>query len=164
VRQSARKSASAAISHDSGSTTSPRRPPEHLIVGRDWLNYKCDEDAVSSEEPVCRCQVNRALGVSQYVVAMWQMLQQPQPRDFVIATGKTVSLKDFVDSAFKYFGLDWQKYVEHQPSLIRPSEIRRGHADPRLAFEAMGWKAQVEVDQVVVRMIEAQLSLEATTT
>lgn len=97
----------------------------------------------------------------EYVTAMWQMLQQPEPRDYVIATGVTVSLRDFVDAAFNYFGLDWQNYVEHNPSLIRPSEIRRGHANPRLAFDDMGWKAEVKVDQVVVRMIEAQLEREA---
>jgi len=93
----------------------------------------------------------------EYVVAMWQMLQQPEPQDLVIATGHTCSLMDFVDTTFKYFGLNWQDHVEHNPSLIRPSEIRRGHGDPRRAGEVMGWKAQVRVDQVVIRMIEAQL-------
>jgi len=143
---------------------SPLRSPRFVtqkIVNAACLiaNHKLDRLSLGNIE------VERDWGwAPEYVVAMWQMLQQPQPRDFVIATGKTVSLKDFVDSAFKYFGLDWQNYVEHKPSLIRPSEIRRGHADPRLAFESMGWKAQVQVDQVVVRMIEAQLSLETTTT
>jgi GDPmannose 4,6-dehydratase len=98
----------------------------------------------------------------EYVTAMWQMLQRPEPTDFVIATGVTRSLKDFVASAFNYFGLNWQNYVEHKPSLIRPSEIRRGHANPRLAFELMGWKAKICIDQVVVRMIEAQLEQAST--
>jgi len=103
-------------------------------------------------------QVERDWGwAPEYVAAMWQMLQQPEPRDLVIATGHTCSLKDFVDATFKYFGLSWQDHVEHNPSLIRPSEIRRGHGDPRRASEVMGWKAQVRVEQVVIRMIEAQL-------
>jgi GDPmannose 4,6-dehydratase len=92
----------------------------------------------------------------EYVEAMWLMLQQPKPQDFVIATGFTCSLRDFVDSAFKHVGLNWEDHVENNPDLIRPSEIRRGHGNPELARRVLGWQAKVRVDQVVARMIEAE--------
>ena len=92
----------------------------------------------------------------EYVDAMWRMLQYPEPRDFVIATGVTTSLRHFVESAFSHLGLNWLDHVENNPELIRPSEIRRGHGSPALARELLGWEAQVKVDELVARMIIAE--------
>ncbi len=92
----------------------------------------------------------------EYVQAMWLMLQQESPADFVIATGHTVSLQHFVHRAFAYFDLDWREHVEQDPGLMRPSDLRFGAADPALAERQLGWKANFKVDQVVDEMCRAQ--------
>jgi len=84
------------------------------------------------------------------------MLQQPKAQDYVIATGFTCSLRDFVQSAFKHVGLNWLDHVDNNPELIRPLETRRGHGNPELARKVLGWQAKVRGDQVVARMIEAE--------
>lgn len=91
----------------------------------------------------------------EYVEAMWLMLQQTQADDFVIATGETVSLKYFLERAFRYFHLDWNEHVITAPGLQRPSDIRIGIADPSKAREKLGWSAKTHVDEVVDRMCKA---------
>ncbi len=91
----------------------------------------------------------------EYVDAMWRMLQQEQPTDLVIATGRSVSLRHFVATAFNHFGLDWQQHVEHDPTLLRPSDIRHGAADPTLAQLKLGWAATLDADDVVTAMCRA---------
>ena len=85
----------------------------------------------------------------EYVEVMWQMLQDPQPEDLVIATGRTVSLQYFVERAFANFGLDWKKHVSSDESLLRPSDIRYGAGDPSRAREKLGWHFTRDVDGVV---------------
>ncbi len=87
-----------------------------------------------------------------YVEAMWKMLQQEKPDDFVIATGRTVSLEYFVERAFSHFGLDWKLHVESDTSLLRPSDIRSGKANPAKAAEILGWRSHLDVDGVIERM------------
>jgi GDPmannose 4,6-dehydratase len=87
---------------------------------------------------------------------MWLILQQRVPRDYVIATGHTCALRDFVTQTFQQLGLDWLEHVEHNPELMRPSEIRRGHANPRLAAELLGWKAKTQLAQLIANMIQAE--------
>jgi GDPmannose 4,6-dehydratase len=77
------------------------------------------------------------------------MLQDPQPKDFVIATGQTVSLQYFVERAFAKFGLDWKKNVSSDQSLLRPSVIRYGADGPLRAKEKMGWYFTHDVDGIV---------------
>lgn len=91
----------------------------------------------------------------EYVDAMWRMLQQEQAIDLVIATGRSVSLRHFVAKAFEHFGLDWQQHVEHDPTLLRPSDIVHGAADPTLARQVIGWQATLDVDAVVTAMCRA---------
>jgi GDPmannose 4,6-dehydratase len=91
----------------------------------------------------------------EYVDAMWRMLQQEKPEDLVIATGRSVSLEYFVSSAFKQFGLDWRQHVKHDRALLRPSDIKYGAADPTLARQRLGWRASMDVDQVVSEMCRA---------
>lgn len=91
----------------------------------------------------------------EYVEAMWLMLQQPLPGDYVIATGRSTSLEEFVALAFGHFGLDWRKHVRHDASLLRPSDIRFGAADPGLARERLGWQATVMLEDIVARMCTA---------
>ena len=92
----------------------------------------------------------------EYVEAMWLMLQTEQPQDFVIATGETRSLRDFVTEAFASFGLNWADHVRTDAMLLRPSDIKRGAADPRNAFRILGWRAQYRLADVVRMMADAE--------
>jgi GDPmannose 4,6-dehydratase len=89
-----------------------------------------------------------------YVHAMRRMLRQDTPQDLVIATGRTVSLRYFVDTVFQRFGLDAAKHVRTDATLLRPSDIRRGAADPRRAHEVLGWRHTLDVDGVIERLCE----------
>lgn len=88
-----------------------------------------------------------------YVLAMWRMLQQPSPDDYVIATGSSFTLQDFVQEAFKQVGLDWQSHVRQVPELLRPTDIAVSSADPTKARAQLGWTAQLRMHAVVERMI-----------
>jgi GDPmannose 4,6-dehydratase len=92
----------------------------------------------------------------EYVEAMWKMLQQEQPQDFVIATGETNTLQDFVVEVFKQLGLDWQEHVSTDPSLLRPSEIMVSRGNPQKAEKELGWKATYRMRDVVRMMLEAE--------
>jgi GDPmannose 4,6-dehydratase len=92
-----------------------------------------------------------------YVEAMWLMLQQDQPDDFVIATGITYSLKYYIQLVFNYLNLDWEKYVISDPSLLRPTDLLTGRANPAKAAEILGWKAKHTLEEVVKNMIEDEL-------
>lgn len=91
----------------------------------------------------------------EYVDAMWRMLQRPAPQDFVIATGETRPLQDFVAEAFSAAGLDWREHVKTNPALIRPTELRVSRANPALAAEQLGWQARTRMNDVVRAMVEA---------
>ncbi len=91
----------------------------------------------------------------EYVEAMWLMLQQDTPDDFVIGTGETHSVEDFVAAAFKTAGIDdWKQYVEIDPRYYRPSEVDNLIADPRKAKEKLGWEAKVGFDELVRKMMK----------
>ena len=92
-----------------------------------------------------------------YVRAMWLMLQQPEPDDYVIGTGRTHAVRELVDLAFRHVGLDWQKYVTVDPALVRPAEVDVLQADPSKARRALGWNPEVSFEQLVVMMVEADL-------
>jgi GDPmannose 4,6-dehydratase len=89
----------------------------------------------------------------EYVDAMWRMLQADSPEDFVIATGESNSLEEFVATAFSQVGLDWHQHVVHDPKLFRPTEIRhsRGHAEK--ARHMLGWKANMRMRDVIREMV-----------
>ena len=91
----------------------------------------------------------------EYVDAMWRMLQQAEPADLVVATGRTESLKFFAERAFLFYGLDWSEHVIQDDALLRPSDIRYGAADPSLAVSRIGWRARVDVEGVIRSMCEA---------
>ena len=92
---------------------------------------------------------------SDYVEVMWQMLQQNRLDDFVIATGRSVSLEYFVARVFEFFDMDWRDHSTIDVALLRPSDIRFGSADPSRAFDVLGWKARHDVDDVILAMCEA---------
>lgn len=89
----------------------------------------------------------------EYVDAMWRMLQQPQPQDFVIATGETHTLEAFVAATFAALGLDWRSHVEQAEAFMRPTDLLIGRADPRKAERLLGWKAQYTMPDVVRMML-----------
>ena len=90
----------------------------------------------------------------EYVEAMWLMLQQEKPQDYVIATGVTMSLEDFVQAAFEQAGLNWRDYVEQDSALFRPTDLAVGRADPTKAYRELGWKATTTCVDVVNKMYE----------
>jgi len=91
----------------------------------------------------------------EYVEAMWMIMQQDQPDDFVIATGRTESLEYFTSRAFAHFGLDWQDHVTVDKGLFRPSDIDTGSGDPAKAKRVLRWSAKTDIDGVVDKMCEA---------
>ncbi len=94
-----------------------------------------------------------------YVRAMWLMLQQDEPEDYVIATGETHSVREFVELAFDYLGLDWRKYVVVDPALYRPADVDLLVGDATKARAKLGWAPSVSFEQLVKIMVDADLEL-----
>ena len=118
---------------------SPLRPT-HFVTQK--IVKAAARIAAGAPERLClgNIDIHRDWGwAPEYVEAMWLMLQQDVPDDFVIATGRTVSLAYFVQQAFAHFGLDWQAHVQIDKSLLRPSDIREGKGDPSKARAQLGW-------------------------
>ncbi len=92
-----------------------------------------------------------------YVRAMWMVLQQDEPEDYVIGTGESRSVRDFLDAAFGVVGLEWDSFVEIDPHYYRPTEVEHLKADASLARSQLGWEPEVGFDQLVAEMVEADL-------
>ncbi len=91
----------------------------------------------------------------EYVEAMWLMLQQPEPDDYVVATGETHSVREFVETAFSYAGLDYQKYVTSDPDLFRPAEVNILLGDASKAKKELGWRVKTTFRDLVHEMVDA---------
>jgi len=91
----------------------------------------------------------------EYIEAMYAMLQRDQPEDFVIATGKSRSLEDFIAAAFHYVGLNWKEHVTIDKGLFRPTEIMIGRGDASKAERILGWRPRYHMDDVVRLMVDA---------
>jgi GDPmannose 4,6-dehydratase len=97
-----------------------------------------------------------------YVKAMWLMLQQEEPDDYVVATGETHSVREFVDHAFAAAGIDdWEPYVRQDPRFFRPAEVDLLVGDPTKALTKLGWKREVSFQGLVTMMVEHDLKLES---
>ncbi|MBI1353831.1 MAG: GDP-mannose 4,6-dehydratase [Acidobacteria bacterium] len=94
-----------------------------------------------------------------YVEAMWLMLQQDEPGDFVVATGRQYSVEDFLGIAGEYLGLDWKKVVEIDPRYLRPNEVVSLCGDPSLAKKTLGWEPKVDLPGLVRMMCDHDLRL-----
>jgi GDPmannose 4,6-dehydratase len=94
----------------------------------------------------------------EYVEAMWLMLQQEKPDDYVIATGETHSVQEFLDEAFSHVGLDWQKFVEIDPKYLRPAEVDLLIGDASKAKAALGWQPTVTFQALVRLMVDADIA------
>jgi GDPmannose 4,6-dehydratase len=95
----------------------------------------------------------------EYVEAMWLMLQQKEPDDYVIATGETHTVQEFLEAAFQYGGLDWQKYVVHDPRYLRPTEVDLLVGDYSKAQRVLGWKPKTKFKDLVKLMVDADIEL-----
>ena len=93
----------------------------------------------------------------EYVDAMWRMLQKDEPEDFVIATGETRSVRDFVEASFNFVGLDWKNHVEFDSGYLRPTEVDLLIGDASKAKAKLGWEAKVRFDELVRIMMDADL-------
>ncbi|MFZ5595900.1 MAG: GDP-mannose 4,6-dehydratase [Bacillota bacterium] len=93
----------------------------------------------------------------EYVEAMWLMLQQDSPRDYVIATGETHSVREFVEEAFSRAGLDWKKHVVTDQGLVRPAEVDLLVGDPSLAARELGWTPRTSFKELVSLMVDADM-------
>ena len=95
----------------------------------------------------------------EYVDVMWLMLQQEAPDDYVVATGETHSVREFLEESFGLAGLDWQKYVEYDPRYVRPSEVDLLIGDGRKVQRKLGWKPKTTFKDLVRLMVEADIAL-----
>ena len=93
-----------------------------------------------------------------YVEAMWMMLQQEKAQDYVIATGIMHSVRDLLEVAFAYVGLDYHQYVENDPTLLRPAEVYELRGDYSKAARALGWKARTTFEQLIQNMVDEDLA------
>ena len=94
-----------------------------------------------------------------YVLAMWMMLQQASPGDYVIATGETHSVREFVEEAFSLVGLDWEKYVHEDPRYFRPTEVDLLKGDSSKARRELGWRPEISFKQLVKMMVDSDWQL-----
>ena len=95
----------------------------------------------------------------EYVDAMWRMLQQDEPDDYVVATGETHTIREFLGVAFMQVDLNWEDYVEIDPRYYRPAEVELLVGDPTKAKEKLGWKAQVKFAELAKLMVDADVQL-----
>jgi GDPmannose 4,6-dehydratase len=113
---------------------------------------------LAKEIPLGNLDARRDWGYAgDYVEAMWRMLQQPTPQDYVVGTGQTHSVRDLVDAAFGHVGLDWRKYVKSDPRYMRPAEVDLLQADPSKAKRELGWSPNVKFHELVAMMVDADL-------
>ena len=134
---------------------SPLRPER--FVTQKIVRAACRIAGGSKERLILgRLDIQRDWGwAPEYVEAMWKMLQQSQPEDFVIATGETHPLQDFVAEAFAAVDLDWRDHVDNDPALMRPTDLAVSRADPSRAAGMLDWKARTYMQGVVHNMVEA---------
>jgi GDPmannose 4,6-dehydratase len=95
----------------------------------------------------------------EYVEAMWLMLQQPKGDDYVVATGETHSVREFLQEAFSYVNLDWEKHVELDPRYLRPTEVDLLLGDASKAKRQLGWEPKTKFSDLVRIMVDADIKL-----
>jgi GDPmannose 4,6-dehydratase len=106
-----------------------------------------------------RSNIERDWGwAPDYVEAMWLMMQQEQPKDYIIATGRSHTLKEFIDFTFKALDLNWEEHVIIDEVLRRPTDLQIGRADPGKANRELNWKAKRGLNSIIENMIEHELS------
>jgi GDPmannose 4,6-dehydratase len=110
----------------------------------------------SKSMPLGNLEAKRDWGhAREYVQAMWLMLQQPEPEDYVVATGETHSVREFVELAFSHVGLNYRDYVATDPTLFRPAEVNLLLGDSTKARTQLGWTSRISFEALVREMVEA---------
>jgi GDPmannose 4,6-dehydratase len=136
---------------------SPRRPPQ-FVTRKICLAAAAIKLGLRDRLPIGNLQAKRDWGFAgDHVDAMWRMLQADIPEDYVIGTGVLHTVQDLVAAAFNCVALDWQKYVETDPGLMREDEHFQLVADPAKAKKNLGWEPQVSFEQLVAQMVQADL-------
>ena len=137
---------------------SPRR-------GKEFVTRKVTDGAARIKRgrldklPLGNLQARRDWGYAgDYVEAMWRMLQQPTPDDYVIATGETHSVRDLCEIAFARAGLDWEEHVVVDPKLVRPAEVDLLQGDAAKAKRVLGWLPRVSFRQLIEMMVDADMA------
>lgn len=135
---------------------SPLRPAR--FVTKKIVAFACSKDVnANGRLRLGNLDICRDWGYAkEYVVAMWEMLQLDKPDDFVIATGVSHSLREFVEAVFSAVGRDYREHVETSPELMRPSEIWYSAGNPAKARDLLGWRANASMREVAKIMVEAQ--------
>jgi GDPmannose 4,6-dehydratase len=137
---------------------SPRRG-ENFVTRKITLGLAAIKKGKAKDIHLGNLDAKRDWGFAgDYVEAMWRMLQQDQPDDYVVATGETWSVKDFLLEAFSYAGLDWEKYVVSDPRFFRPAEVDLLLGDPTKAKTRLGWKPKVDFKTLVRMMVDADMA------
>ena len=138
---------------------SPRRGLE--FVTRKISNHVARiKHGIADELRLGNLEAQRDWGFAKdYVEAMWMMLQQDEPDDFLVATGETHSVREFCELAFDHAGLDWEKYVVQDQRFFRPAEVDLLVGNPAKAHTKLGWKARTSFPELVRLMVDADLAL-----
>jgi GDPmannose 4,6-dehydratase len=136
---------------------SPRRG-ENFVTRKITMGLAAIKKGQSKELRLGNLDAKRDWGFAKdYVEAMWLMLQQEKPDDYVVATGETYSVRQFLEEAFSYVGLNWQDYVKVDPKYFRPAEVDLLLGDPTKAKTKLGWTPRVGFKQLVRMMVDADL-------
>jgi GDPmannose 4,6-dehydratase len=136
---------------------SPRRG-ENFVTRKITMGLAAIRKGRAQELRLGNLDAKRDWGYARdYVEAMWLMLQQEKPDDYVVATGETRSVREFLEEAFGYAGLDWQKHVVVDPKYFRPSEVDLLQGDPGKARAALGWQPRVTFKELVRLMVDADM-------
>ena len=138
---------------------SPRKPFAYATEA--WFEHDGPTEAwcVSTANGTIITRDNDCIAISGNCRAMWQMLQQPEPDDFVIATGESHTIREFLDLAFGRVGLDWHQFVEVDPRYYRPSEVDHLRGDASKAERVLGWTPTVKFPELVALMVDADIQL-----
>jgi len=136
---------------------SPRRG-ENFVTRKITMGIAAIKQGKAAELRLGNLEARRDWGFAKdYVEAMWLMLQQEKPDDYVVATGETHSVQEFLEEAFSYVGLDWRKYVKVDSKYFRPAEVDLLLGDPRKAQSTLGWTRRVSFKDLVRLMVDADL-------
>jgi GDPmannose 4,6-dehydratase len=136
---------------------SPRRG-ENFVTRKITMGLAAIKQGRAKELRLGNLDAKRDWGFAgDYVEAMWRMLQQEKPDDYVIATGETHSVREFVEESFGYAGLDWKKHVVIDEKYFRPAEVDLLLGDPTKAKKALGWQPKVGFKELVKLMVDADM-------
>jgi GDPmannose 4,6-dehydratase len=139
---------------------SPRRG-ENFVTRKITMGVAAIKRGASKELRLGNLDAKRDWGYARdYVEAMWLMLQQKSPDDYVIATGETHSVREFLEEAFSYVDLKWKKYVKVDKKYFRPAEVDILLGDPAKARKKLRWKPKVSFRELVRLMVDADMEID----